>query len=377
MSARVFSFEIVARDPQSCARAGRIHTARGVVETPAFMPVATTGAVKGATPEDLRRLGAQIVLANAYHLSLRPGAEVIQELGGLSRFMGWNGPVLTDSGGFQVFSLAELVHLGDDGVRIRSHLDGSIRELTPESVVATEEALGVDVLMPLDDCPPYPSERRRVEESIARTARWLERSRASWHGPGALLAIVQGGVHADLRRQSAEHAVGLNLPGYAVGGLSVGEPRDLFYEVAAASADLLPIERPRYLMGTGTPQDLIRLVAMGYDLFDCVLPTRNARNGTLFTSRGKLNLRNARFARDPNPADRDCDCPVCRTFSLAYLRHLAVSGEILSAVLNTIHNLAFYLGLVRGMRAALEQGEFTTYTSRIISALAGNEMEAE
>lgn len=377
MIQRPFRFEVLARAAGSRARLGRMTTARGVVDTPAFMPVATVGAVKGATPEDLRRLGAQIVLANAYHLSLRPGAEVIRELGGLSRFMGWDGPVLTDSGGFQVFSLAELVHLGDDGVRIRSHLDGSIQDLTPRRVVEIEEALGVDILMPLDDCPPYPAERRRVEESVARTARWLERSRESWTGDGALFGIVQGGAHADLRARSAEAAAALGLPGYAVGGLSVGEPRDVFYDVASSTVDRLPADRPRYLMGAGTPQDLIRLVSMGYDLFDCVLPTRNARNGTLFTSRGKVNVRNARFARDPSPPDPGCDCPVCRTYSVAYLRHLAVSGELLSSVLNTIHNLAFYFALMRGMRAALEQGRFTEYTSRIISEAAEEDRELE
>ena len=377
MTERPFRFEVLACDPQSRARLGRMTTARGIVDTPAFMPVATVGAVKGATPEELRRLGAQIVLANAYHLSLRPGAELIRELGGLSRFMGWDGPVLTDSGGFQVFSLADLVHLGDDGVRIRSHLDGAIQDLTPKRVVEIEEALGVDVMMPLDDCPPYPSELDRVVESVTRTARWLEQSKRSWSGEGALFGIVQGGVFPDERRRSAEAACALGLPGYAVGGLSVGEPRDVCYEVASGTVDWLPADGPRYLMGTGTPQDLIRLVAMGYDLFDCVLPTRNARNGTLFTSRGKLNVRNARFARDPGPADPDCDCSVCRTYSLAYLRHLAVSGELLSAVLNTHHNLAYYFSLLRGLRAALEQGRFTEYTSAILSALEEKDRELE
>jgi len=377
MSDRPFRFEVLARDSAGRARLGRMTTARGIVDTPAFMPVATVGAVKGATPDDLRKLGAQIVLANAYHLSLRPGAEAIRELGGLSRFMGWDGPVLTDSGGFQVFSLAELVHLGEEGVRIRSHLDGSIQELTPRRVVEIEEALGVDVMMPLDDCPPYPAERQRVEESVGRTARWLERSRDAWTGQSALFGIVQGGIHADLRKRSAESGVALGLPGYAVGGLSVGEPRDVFYDVASSTVDLLPADKPRYLMGAGTPADLVRLVSMGYDLFDCVLPTRNARNGTLFTSRGRVNVRNARFARDPRPLDPSCDCPVCRTYSVAYLRHLAVSGELLSAVLNTIHNLAFYFALMRGMRVALEQGRFTEYTSRIISEAAEEDRELE
>ncbi len=377
MSERAFRFELFARDERSEARRGRIHTARGRVETPAFMPVATVGAVKGVTPAELRELGAEIVLANAYHLSLRPGSDTIRDLGGLSSFMGWGGPVLTDSGGFQVFSLAKLVHLGDDGVRIRSHLDGSRQHLTPARVVEIEEALGVDVLMPLDDCPAFPAERRRVEEAVERTGRWLQASKAAWRGPGALFGIVQGGVHLDLRRRSAALAVAQDLPGYAVGGLSVGEPRDACYEVAASTAAELPRHRPRYLMGTGTPQDLIHLVGLGYDLFDCVLPTRNARNGTLFTSAGRLNIRNARFARDPAPADPRCDCPVCRTFSRAYLRHLAVSGELLSAVLNTIHNLRFYLKLFSDMRRALEEGEFPEYTSRLLPELSGESAGTE
>ena len=341
------------------------------------MPVATVGAVKGVTPGELRELGAEIVLANAYHLSLRPGAETIRELGGLSSFMGWGGPVLTDSGGFQVFSLAELVRLEEDGVHIRSHLDGSMQHLTPARVIEIEEAFGVDVMMPLDDCPAYPAERGRVEEAVARTGRWLEASKAAWRGAGALFGIVQGGVHLDLRQRSAARAVALDLPGYAVGGLSVGEPRDACYDVAASTAQQLPRERPRYLMGAGTPQDLVRLVALGYDLFDCVLPTRNARNGTLFTSVGRLNIRNARFARDPEPADPRCDCRVCRTFSRAYLRHLAVCGELLSAVLNTVHNLRFYLRLFAEMRRALEEGRFPEYTSRLLLELSGEAGEAE
>ncbi|HSD10896.1 MAG TPA: tRNA guanosine(34) transglycosylase Tgt [Candidatus Binatia bacterium] len=377
MNERPFRFELLRRDGEGRARRGRIVTERGTVETPAFMPVATVGAVKGITPQELRSLGAEIVLANAYHLSLRPGADVVRELGGLAKFMGWDGPVLTDSGGFQVFSLAELVHLDEEGVRIRSHLDGSLQDLTPARVVEIQEALGVDVLMPLDDCAPYPSELRRVEESVARTAHWLARSRAAWKSSGALFGIVQGGVFESLRARSAGLAVDLDLPGYAVGGLSVGEPRPLFYEVAAATADRLPVERPRYLMGAGTPEDLVRLVSMGYDLFDCVLPTRNGRNGTLFTSRGRLNIRNARFARDPAPVDPRCDCPVCTRFSRAYLRHLAIAGEILSPMLNTVHNLAFYLRLLGDMRRALEQGTFPEYTSRILVDLSRGGQEGE
>jgi queuine tRNA-ribosyltransferase len=290
-------------------------------------------------------------------------------MGGLSKFMGWDGPVLTDSGGFQLFSLADRVRLEDDGVRIRSHLDGSLHDLTPVRIVEIQQTLGVDIVMPLDDCPPYPADRSRIESSVGRTAAWLERSLEAWTS-GALFGIVQGGTHPDLRRRSAELATRLDLAGYAVGGLSVGEPRELFHEMAAQTAPLLPQDRPRYAMGAGTPEDLLRLVGMGYDLFDCVLPTRNARNGMLFTSSGRLNIRNAVFARDPDPPDRLCSCLVCARFSRAYLRHLAVSGEILSACLNTIHNLAFYLNLLREMREALEQGRFPDYTSRALARLA-------
>lgn len=373
---RPFRFEVSCSDGASRARRGRISTARGTIETPAFMPVATLGSVKGVLPSQLREIGAQIVLANAYHLFLRPGVEVVRDLGGISRFMGWNGPVLTDSGGFQLFSLAELVRLSDEGVQIRSHLDGSLHELTPARVVSLQETLGVDVLMPLDDCPPYPSERPRIEASVARTARWLERSRTAWSTEGALFGIVQGGTFSDLRARSADLSVALDLPGYAVGGLSVGEPRELFYEIAENSAAMLPATRPRYLMGAGTPEDLLRLVSMGYDLFDCVLPTRNGRNGTLFTSTGRVNIRNAAFARDSRPPDPACLCPVCREFTRGYLRHLAVSGEILGACLNSIHNLAFYLNLLREMREALERERFPDYTSRTLARLSsGKETE--
>jgi queuine tRNA-ribosyltransferase len=284
--------------------------------------------------------------------------------------MGWNGPTLTDSGGFQVFSLAELVRVGDDGVEIRSHLDGSVQHLTPESVVRVQEDLGVDVMMPLDDCPPYPASPDRLRESVERTGRWLARSVEAWrHGETALFGIVQGGTWKELRSRSAESALAHDLPGYAVGGLSVGEPRDLFYEIAAGSASHLPSDRLRYLMGAGTPEDLLRLIGMGYDLFDCVLPTRNGRNGSLFTSAGRLNIRNARFAADPGPPDPECHCPVCTRFSRAYLRHLAVAGEMLSGSLNSIHNLAFYQSLMRGAREALEQGSFPEYTSRTLQKL--------
>ena len=367
-----FRFEILREATTSGARRGRITTAHGVVQTPAFMPVATLGTVKGVVPWQLRDVGAELLLANSYHLYLRPGVEVIRGQGGLARFMGWDGPVLTDSGGFQVYSLAHNVELQEQGVRIRSHLDGSPHELTPEKVVAIQEALGVDVMMPLDDCPPYPSELSRLRESVDRTTRWLARSIEARKGPAALFGIVQGGVDPELRRRSAAEIGELGLPGTAVGGLSVGEPKPLLLETAAFTRPLLPVAGPCYVMGTGTPEDLIALVGMGYDLFDCVMPTRNARNGTLFTSRGKINIRNARFATDGEPADPDCQCPVCARFSRAYLRHLSVAGEILSPVLNSIHNLAFYLGLMRGMREALEQDRFPEYTRRTLRNISAS-----
>ena len=370
MSHRAFRFEVEITDGRTRARRGKITTARGTIATPAFMPVGTVGSVKGVTPTELRALGAEIVLANAYHLYLRPGVETVRELGGLSRFMGWDGPVLTDSGGYQMFSLAELVKLEEDGVRIRSHLDGSLHDLTPERIVEVEEALDVDVMMPLDDCPPYPSEAPRLRAAVERSARWLARSRAAWKGPGALFGIVQGGTDLRLRAESVDRTLACDLPGTAVGGLAVGEPKDLFYDVAEWTIERIPADQPRYLMGTGTPEDLLRLVAMGYDLFDCVLPTRNGRNGTLFTSRGKLNIRNAGFARDPRPIDPNCSCPVCARYSRGYLRHLAVSGEMLSAILNSVHNLGFFLGLLAGARAALEQGSFPEYASRMLAALS-------
>jgi queuine tRNA-ribosyltransferase len=334
------------------------------------MPVATVGSVKGVTPDVLRAIGAEIVLANSYHLYLRPGVETVRELGGLARFMAWDGPTLTDSGGFQVFSLTDLARVSDEGVRFRSHLDGSAHELTPEKVVGIQEALGVDVMMPLDECPPYPAEPERLEVSVARTADWLGRSVASWRGPGTLFGLVQGGTDPGHRARSVEETLRHDLAGHAVGGLSVGEPKELLYETAALTARMLPVDRPRYLMGAGTPEDLLRLVGLGYDLFDCVLPTRNARNGTLFTSEGRINIRNRGWARDAAPPDPACECPVCTRYTRAYLRHLAVSGEILSACLNSIHNLAFYLRLMGEMRQALEQGSFPEYTSRTLARLS-------
>jgi len=364
------SFEMIACAPDAGARRGLLHTAHGVVNTPAFMPVATQGTVKGITPAQLRELGAEIVLSNTYHLSLRPGAALVRELGGLHRFMGWDGPILTDSGGYQVFSLAPLRKISDQGVEFRSHLDGKSMFLTPESVIGLQVELGVDIAMVLDECAPAGATRAQAEEAARRTLQWAARSRAVHMNPAQLLfGIVQGATYKDLRLQQARALVALDFPGYAVGGLSVGEDRDITMEVAEATVAALPAERPRYLMGVGLPEDLIRFVAMGYDMFDCVLPTRNGRNGMLFTSCGRLNIRLARYARDPAPADPECACYTCRTFSRAYLRHLAAANEMLGAQLLSLHNLHFYQQLMRDMRAAISAGRFTAWSAERLSRL--------
>jgi len=354
-----FAFAQTARCGR--ARTGRMVTAHGEVATPAFMPVGSGGVVKALTAEDLRRCGATIVLSNTYHLYLRPGHELIRELGGLHRFMQWPGPILTDSGGFQVFSMADLRQIDDAGVRFRSHLDGSTHLLTPELSMEIQSALGSDVAMVLDECPPWPASREAVEAAVERTTRWARRCREAYRGPGALFGIVQGGTFADLRGRSVEALLELDFPGYAVGGLSVGEPGERTVATVQATADALPESRPRYLMGVGRPQDLVEAVARGIDLFDCVMPTRNARNGTLFTSAGRLNIKRAEFSRDPRPLDEQCTCEACRGYSRAYLRHLFVSGEILAARLHTIHNLTYYLGLMERMRAAISEGRFDTF----------------
>jgi queuine tRNA-ribosyltransferase len=358
----VNAFEVTARDPGSSARTGRLALAHGTVETPAFMPVGTQGTVKGIDPAELASLGTAIILANTYHLWLRPGHETIRAVGGLHRFMGWPGPILTDSGGYQILSLATLRTVEDAGVTFRSHLDGSRRTLTPEGAVRIQIALGADVLMAFDECPPYPVEPAVVRAAARRTLHWAERCRATWlaerEGGSLLFGIVQGGTDRRLRAEQVEALGALGFPGYALGGLSVGEPKPLTCEVVEWTVGLLPADRPRYLMGVGTPWDLVEGVARGVDLFDCVLPTRNARNGTLFTSEGRLSIKLAAHARDPSPPDPRCDCPTCRRFSRAYLRHLFMAGEMLGARLNTIHNLAYYQRLMADMRAAIREGRF-------------------
>jgi queuine tRNA-ribosyltransferase len=378
----VIRFELLGED--GAARRGRLHTPRGAIETPVFMPVGTAATVKTLDPRDLEDLGARIVLANTYHLFLRPGHERVRRLGGLHRFMSWNGAVLTDSGGFQVFSLGErgaagrdrsgpgLVTIAEEGVTFRSHLDGSPQFLSPERAIDVQEALGADVVMAFDECPPSLADRAYHETSLARTQRWLVRCRERWlaaerekaergGSPCALFGIAQGGLFGDLRARAIEEAAALDLPGYALGGYAVGEAPEAMWEGVARDAPRLPREKPRYLMGVGTPEDLLAGIAAGVDMFDCVLPTRTARNGLLFTSRGRLVIRNAAHADDDRSADPACGCYTCRTFSRAYLRHLFKAGEVLALRLNTLHNLHFYLSLLADARAAVEARRFEAF----------------
>jgi queuine tRNA-ribosyltransferase len=368
----------VARDGE--ARRGRLHTAHGVVETPAFMPVGTVGAVKSLTPADLRDIGAQIVLANTYHLLLRPGPALIAELGGLHRFMAWDGPILTDSGGYQVWSLAALRTIREDGVRFRSHLDGGAEHLlTPELVVEVQQALGVDVLHPLDECLPHPAPREAVETSLGRTTRWARPAHAAHlagRRPGqACFGIVQGGMYPDLRRLAVAETCALGFDGYALGGFAVGEPRGLMRELVGSTAAALPADRPRYLMGVGRPNDLVDAVAAGVDMFDCVLPTRHARTGQAFTSRGLVTIRNAAHARAAEPLDPACACYACRHFSRAYLRHLFLARELTVYRLLTLHNLTYYLGLMAGLRAAIAGGTFAAVRRAVLEAYGSADAE--
>jgi queuine tRNA-ribosyltransferase len=367
------------------ARRGVLTTPHGEVETPMFMPVGTQGAVKAVTARDLADVGARIVLGNTYHLMLRPGDQLIARRGGLHRFVGWDGPMLTDSGGYQVFSLAARRKLTEEGVRFQSHIDGSAHLLTPERAVDIQANLGSDIAMVLDECPPSQAAPAVLTASLELTARWARRCRDRFlalragerfdgvtpTNPGqAQFGIVQGGTHPDLRARSAERTIAIGFEGYALGGLSVGEPNELMYDVVAHTAPLLPADRPRYLMGVGTPIDLVESVARGIDLFDCVMPTRNARNGQLFTSRGPLNIRNARFAEDDGPVDPACRCYTCRHFSRAYLRHLFVAGEITGSTLNTLHNLSFYLDTMGAIREAIAFGTFEEFRQSFLRNFA-------
>ena len=363
-------FEILTTDPATGARRGRLQTAHGAIETPVFMPVGTQGSVKTLDPRDLAALECEILLGNTYHLYLRPGHELIRDLGGLHRFMGWDRAILTDSGGFQVLSLAELRGIAEEGVTFRSHLDGSRHFLTPEKAVEIQLALGVDILMALDECPPHDADPAYHAASLERTLRWAARCRAAHPGDTpALFGIVQGGTSPELRARSAAGTRAIGFGGYALGGLGIGEGPAAMYATVAHTTPLLPADAPRYLMGVGTPQDLLECTARGVDMFDCVLPTRNARTGTLFTSRGRVNIKGAAYARDEAPVDADCGCYTCRHFSRAYLRHLYVAGEILGLRLNTIHNLHYYLDLMRQARRTIADGTFAAWKADCLARM--------
>lgn len=360
-----FRFEVEARDEVCGARAGVMHTPHGDVETPVFMPVGTQAAVKALSQEDLMALDVKLLLCNAYHLYLRPGTEILEMAGGLHRFMQWERPILTDSGGFQVFSLAKLNKVTPEGVTFRSHIDGSRHFLSPEKAIDAEISIGADIIMCFDECTHYPVEHGAAAESMRMTAEWAARCKQRWAErearEQALFGIVQGSVFEDLRRESAQRTVEIGFPGYAVGGVSVGETKDEMAEAVDWTVGYLPEDKPRYLMGVGAPEDLVMAVERGIDVFDCVMPTRNARNGCLFTSRGKINIKNQRFQTDFGPPDAACECPVCRRYSLAYLSHLYRAGEILALRLNTLHNLFFVLQLTAAMRTAIHAGEFLEF----------------
>ncbi len=370
-------FEVEARDPGCGARAGRLRLPHGEVETPVFMPVGTQASVKALSQEDLESIGAQIILGNAYHLYLRPGTEVLEAAGGIHGFMNWPKPVLTDSGGFQIFSLADLNKVTPDGVVFQSHLDGSRHEFTPEKAVDVQISIGADIMMCFDECTEYPAPRERVEQSMRMTLAWAERCKRHWQardaGQQALFGIVQGGVHPELRRECAEALAAMDFPGYAIGGVSVGEGKAEMEAVTAFTAPCLPEEKPRYLMGVGTPEDLLMGIAHGVDMFDCVMPTRNARNGSLFTSQGRINIKNAKYGRDFSPLDPQCGCPVCRTYSRAYLSHLYRAGEISALRLNTLHNLFFMLQLAALARSAIRDGQFPSFRRAFLAQCAPNQ----
>jgi queuine tRNA-ribosyltransferase len=363
------SFNVRATDDG--ARFASLVTPHAEVTTPAFMPVGTRAAVKAMAPDELHAMGYRLILANAYHMAVRPGPIIVQQMGGLAQFMGFEGAVLTDSGGFQAMSLAKINSISVDGIRFRSHLDGSALMLTPEAAVDIQEKLGADIMMALDECTPYPADYERAKASLELTARWAERSIAVHRSENqALFGIVQGSIYPDLRCRSASQITALGFDGFAAGGLSVGEPKQAMREMAELSATTLPADKPRYLMGVGTPQDLLAAIAMGYDLFDCVLPTRNARNGSAFTSEGRVSIKRAAYARDRQPLDARCDCRPCRQFSRAYLRHLYLSGEILAARALTEHNLFFYARLMREAQAAIASQTYKAFSSYVLNRLS-------
>ncbi len=370
--ARSGPFTLHCTSSECGARRGEVKTRHGTFQTPVFMPVGTQGTVKAVTPENLKEMGAQIILGNTYHLFIRPGHELIKKFGGLHQFMNWDGAILTDSGGFQIFSLKELAKITEEGAAFRSHLDGSRLFLSPEDAVMVQEALGSDIMMCLDTCIPHPADRKQTIESTDLTTRWAERCRKAHRNRDQLLfGIVQGGMYPELRERHARQLTEIGFDGYAIGGLSVGEPKEMMYDIAEAVAPQLPEHHSRYLMGVGTPEDLVEGVRRGIDMFDCVMPTRNARNGTLFTSTGKVVIKNARYREDQRPLDERCNCYTCRNYSRAYLRHLFQSREILSYHLNTIHNLHYYINLMEGMRQAIEQDSFMAFRKDFYGRLEG------
>lgn len=364
-------FEVLSQSGR--ARRGRLTLPHGVIETPVFMPVGTQATVKAMSPDEMHELGAEIILSNTYHLYLRPGDDLIQEAGGLHTFMNWDKPILTDSGGFQVFSLSKLREITEEGVWFRSHLDGSRHLFTPENVVAIQEALGSDIMMAFDECAPYPAEYEYVKDSLERTTRWAKRCKeAKRREDQSLFGIVQGGLYADLRTQSVQELLELDFPGYAIGGMSVGEPKDLMFEMLAHTTPQLPAERPRYLMGVGSPDAIFAGIAEGIDMFDCVLPTRQARHGNVFTKTGELTIRNAPYARDFGPIDPECTCRVCQQYSRAYIRHLIRAKEILGLRLCTWHNLHFLLTLLRDIRQAIEEDRFDSFRESFCARYYGS-----
>ncbi|KFO68613.1 queuine tRNA-ribosyltransferase [Smithella sp. SCADC] len=363
-----FQFDLIKQDSATSARLGKMTTPHGIVNTPAFMPVGTQGTVKSMLPEEIKNCGAEIILGNTYHLYLRPGHETIKKLGGLHRFMNWPDPILTDSGGFQVYSLGALRKITPDGVMFRSHIDGSRHFLSPQKAIEIQEALGSDIMMCLDECTPYPATFSQTEESLKLTVKWAELCKtAQTNNEQALFGIIQGGTYLDLRKQAVEQLIPLDFNGYALGGVSVGEPKEIMYKITDSITPLLPADKPRYLMGVGTPEDIVFAVSCGIDMFDCVIPTRCARHGLLFTNEKNIVIKNARWREDNNPIEQTCDCYTCRNYSRAYLRHLYVAGEILAMVLNTIHNVRYYMRLMEQIRTALKEGRFLEFKNDFLN----------
>ncbi len=374
---QTFGFNLICKSTETAARLGELQTKHGTIQTPVFMPVGTQATVKAMSQEELVDLGYGIILANTYHLYLHPGHELIKRAGGLHSFMSWDYALLTDSGGFQVFSLSDLRRIGEEGVLFKSYIDGSEHFFTPEKVMEIQGAIGADIIMAFDECPPYPSTYEYVREATRRTHDWAVRCKNNAPAGQALFGIVQGGVYRDLRTWSAEFITSLDLPGNAIGGVSVGETKAAMYDVVSWTAPLLPEEKPRYLMGVGTPLDIIDFVIMGIDMFDCVLPTRLGRNGSMYTTYGRINIKNARFAEDFSPIDPECDCWACRNYSRAYLRHLYKSGEILAARLATYHNLYFYQRVIRGIREAIKADRVLDFRRKFLATYSSEEYSTE